>query len=370
MPKQDGRLSILEKTLEVYVENGEVNNEIFKKEIRKKVLEISKQSAELTDGPALLKKSEIARYFGLVDYSFDKKIGIITKSGKDFLYADKEKRKEIIFDQMNNISFGKNNCMSKSSNSNLNPPILFIKALKEYGSLSRSEFAYLLYAIEDKKQNYNDVLVDVASLIEGPPSHPNENKYKDPKFTVFFEEIGITHEVDKRYYLDPKYLGHVNSLKIFSDISTRYNDILNEKNILENKVLISASNSRVPRLIKQSQGNNTYQTDPNLKYKVFRDNSYECEINPSHKTFKKENGIIYMEGHHLIPMKAQKDFEENIDRIENIVCICPNCHRKVHHGNKDVKYEMLEKLFLRKKDSLKHAGLSINLDDIFEKYYT
>ena len=61
---------------------------------------------------------------------------------------------------------------------------------------------------------------------------------------------------------------------------------------------------------------------------------------------------------------------QELNKLENIVCICPNCHRKVHHGNKDVKYEMLEKLFLRKKDSLKHAGLSINLDDIFEKYYT
>ena len=33
-----------------------------------------------------------------------------------------------------------------------------------------------------------------------------------------------------------------------------------------------------------------------------------------------------MEGHHLIPMKAQDDFENNLDRVENSVCLCPNCH--------------------------------------------
>ena len=74
MPKQDGRLNIVLKTLEVYVENKLVDNEVFKREIRKKILDISKPSADLTDGPALLKKSEMARYFGLVHYSFENKV--------------------------------------------------------------------------------------------------------------------------------------------------------------------------------------------------------------------------------------------------------------------------------------------------------
>ena len=30
-----------------------------------------------------------------------------------------------------------------------------------------------------------------------------------------------------------------------------------------------------------------------------------------------------MEGHHIIPMNAQKDFKNvNIDRVENILCLC------------------------------------------------
>ena len=33
-------------------------------------------------------------------------------------------------------------------------------------------------------------------------------------------------------------------------------------------------------------------------------------------------------------MSSQKNFlHANIDREENIVCICPNCHRAIHYGS-------------------------------------
>ena len=370
MPKQDGRLNIVLKTLEVYVENKLVDNEVFKREIRKKILDISKPSADLTDGPALLKKSEMARYFGLVHYSFENKVGTITKYGKNFLSGEKEKRIDIIFNRMNNISFGKNNSASKSSDSNLNPPILFLKALKEFESLSRSEFSYLLYAIQDKNKKYNDVINDVISLSYGAPSHPNENKYGDPKFTVFFEEIGITHELDKRFYLNQKYLDRIDSLKIFSNDVKEFNNVLSEKSIINNKTFVDASNNRIPQLIETKNSKSTYKTDPKLKNRVFLDKNYQCEIDPSHKTFVKKNGIIYMEGHHLIPMKAQKDFADvNIDRIENIICLCPNCHRMIHHANTDIKRKLIYRLASERLNSLKGVGINITPKELLERYY-
>jgi 5-methylcytosine-specific restriction enzyme A len=370
MPKQDGRLSVVLKTLEVYLENELVDNEVFKREIRKKILDISKPSAELTDGPGLLKKSEIARYFGLVQYSFKNKVGTITKYGKDFLNGEKEKRIDIIFNRMNNISFGRNNSAVKSSNSYLNPPILFLKALKELESLKRSEFSYLLYAIQDENKKYNDVINDVISLSYGAPSHPNQNKYNDTKFTVFFEEIGITYELDKRFYLNPKYLGRIDSLKIFSNDVKEFNNVLGENSIINNKTFIDASNNRNPKLIEVKSGRSIYKTDPKLKNRVFMDKNYQCEIDPSHKTFVNKNEIIYMEGHHLIPMKAQKDFTDvNIDRIENIICLCPNCHRMIHHANTDIKRKLIYKLASERLNSLKDVGINITPEELLERYY-
>ena len=76
-----------------------------------------------------------------------------------------------------------------------------------------------------------------------------------------------------------------------------------------------------------------------------------------------------MEGHHLIPMKAQSDFEINIDRIENIVCLCPNCHRMIHHAKKSQKIKIFKKLYEKKSKGLVNSGLKISAEEIFNKYY-
>ena len=77
-----------------------------------------------------------------------------------------------------------------------------------------------------------------------------------------------------------------------------------------------------------------------------------------------------MEGHHIIPMKAQKDFKNaNIDRVENILCLCPTCHRKVHLSTEDEKKQLLKEVYdLRKKD-LSNVGINISFKDLYIKYY-
>ncbi|MGL4999965.1 MAG: HNH endonuclease [Cetobacterium sp.] len=41
----------------------------------------------------------------------------------------------------------------------------------------------------------------------------------------------------------------------------------------------------------------------------------------------------YMEAHHLIPMNAQDSFKNSLDVLGNVVSLCPNCHRMIHHGD-------------------------------------
>ena len=62
-----------------------------------------------------------------------------------------------------------------------------------------------------------------------------------------------------------------------------------------------------------------------------------AKIGENHATFESIHGTQYLEAHHLIPMKAQKDFLSeniNLDRLENIVALCPNCHKAVHYGTR------------------------------------
>ena len=74
----------------------------------------------------------------------------------------------------------------------------------------------------------------------------------------------------------------------------------------------------------------------------------------------------YTEPHHLIPMKAQKDFEVSLDVENNIVSLCSHCHNLIHYG-KDVE-TVLHKLYEEREALLCEAGIVISFEELL-KYY-
>ena len=104
-----------------------------------------------------------------------------------------------------------------------------------------------------------------------------------------------------------------------------------------------------------------------LKKKVLKDSEYMCFINPEHETFITDNGTRYMEAHHLVPYKFQPDFSSSLQVEANIVCLCPQCHRELHYGKR--RYELLEKLYDDRKESLREEGIEINTFDDLKKLY-
>ena len=73
-----------------------------------------------------------------------------------------------------------------------------------------------------------------------------------------------------------------------------------------------------------------------------------------------------MEAHHLIPLNAQDDFDNSLDVDANIVCLCPNCHRKLHFGENI--HSELSKLFKLREESLERSGLKISFDKLLGIY--
>lgn len=70
--------------------------------------------------------------------------------------------------------------------------------------------------------------------------------------------------------------------------------------------------------------------------------NYNCQIDTSHKSFiSRTTGYPYMEGHHIIPLNQQNDFQYSLDCYANIIVLCPTCHRFMHYG---MAYEQREKL--------------------------
>ena len=79
-----------------------------------------------------------------------------------------------------------------------------------------------------------------------------------------------------------------------------------------------------------------------------------------------------MEAHHLIPvnkvMKYWEKYNINIDCVENVVSLCPNCHRAVHHGDLDTKVKILKKLYSDYINQYTSLGLDITFDELLKEY--
>ena len=82
----------------------------------------------------------------------------------------------------------------------------------------------------------------------------------------------------------------------------------------------------------------------------FNDKYCVCEFGC--KTFVEENGFYYIDKHHLVPRNLTRKYPEIGKIIEdknNIFNLCPMCHKKIHHAQKDVKREKIKELYLKNK---------------------
>jgi 5-methylcytosine-specific restriction protein A len=101
---------------------------------------------------------------------------------------------------------------------------------------------------------------------------------------------------------------------------------------------------------------------------------YKCAADASHSTFNTSKGVRYMEGHHLIPCtysNAVRFWEErkrNIDCEENIVSICPTCHRRVHFGSREEKEAILRVLYDKQIEKLRSVNLGISFEELLSFY--
>ena len=102
--------------------------------------------------------------------------------------------------------------------------------------------------------------------------------------------------------------------------------------------------------------------------------SFKCDGDKDHSTFTTIKGNAYMEGHHLIPCTCTNaenfwdKYSVNIDCIENIVSLCPTCHRLVHFGSVKEKNILLEKLYNIQISELNKIGVKISCEDFLKLY--
>lgn len=112
-------------------------------------------------------------------------------------------------------------------------------------------------------------------------------------------------------------------------------------------------------------------TDPKIKSTRFYQTGFKCEVDHKHITFPTNSYPNYMEGHHLVPISTQRNFSTiNLDCIENMVSLCPNCHNQIHYGTREAKLEVFNKIINSRKEELESIGFTEQiLKVIFEIYY-
>lgn len=397
MPKQTARLDVFYASLQVYYDaykQGDewVSNHDYKIKIQELVPDLS-QGAQ--DGAYLVKQSELTRYFGLVYRDYPGKRAKITNRGIRFFNAylqnDMALQREFLVEAIVNDSFGRRNTAIKSSDSDIDPPKLLLKALNDIGKITVNGFAYLLYITNDIEISYNDALIEWNKGDTTEREIPVElsNKYRDVKFTKFLSDMGLLVFSEGEYalssYAKDVYGNQIAKLDIYNKkpnivLTINSVDVLDGDSEQQEKIISSfayntstsaflKANNRIPEASSTSRGVK-YKTNARIGKTALQLANYECEHNRSeHNTFTSKLGKPYMEAHHLIPMSAQKDFSINLDRVENIVSLCPNCHSAIHMGSDAVRLDVLSKLYAQREELLKGCGLNISVGELFSKYY-
>ncbi|MBU8913319.1 MAG: HNH endonuclease [Spirochaetales bacterium] len=76
-----------------------------------------------------------------------------------------------------------------------------------------------------------------------------------------------------------------------------------------------------------SSTSTTFVRDPRVKAWVLQQADGICECCGNPAPFRTDDGRPYLEVHHVQPLA-----DGGPDVVENVVAICPNCHRALHHG--------------------------------------
>jgi len=127
-----------------------------------------------------------------------------------------------------------------------------------------------------------------------------------------------------------------------------------------------------PPQMGQSAGKTKYLRSPAVAGRVVSKSKGICALTTStepHKSFIcGKRRLNYVEGHHLIPFSQQPNFSFSLDVDENIVPLCPNCHRLLHHAKFSERKKLLHKLLTVQKNGLVQRMIPVELKELITMY--
>ena len=130
-----------------------------------------------------------------------------------------------------------------------------------------------------------------------------------------------------------------------------------EVDVLENGILATSSTATAQYWKRSRQ----------LAIKRMQLSKFKCEYDNRHSLFiARSTGCPFLESHHVIPIRFQPNFSrKKLDTLNNLCCLCPSCHRAIHHAEESYAREILQKL--AKERDIENA-FSLSQIDLFRLY--
>lgn len=237
--------------------------------------------------------------------------------------------------------------------------------------LKDGSIATYLSSLNNLKKDLNK-----AFLIKNPFEYKNFNEFYSVAVSVLndydFKKLNKDNRARYSSAIN-RYLFFLkkNDENNYDKYDEEYNKHINDINISEKDRLTLINNSQKPIKFSTPKIKKLIR-DPKTGKLSLEQSGYKCELNSSHLTFTSNtSGKQYMEAHHLIPYIYEncKKYDRHLDFIENIISLCPNCHRAVHFGDKKTKNEILRKLFDKRKEQLnKNLQINLTLEELLSLY--
>lgn len=236
---------------------------------------------------------------------------------------------------------------------------------KKPSGKSSSYARYLIRLVIIYEDNYKDSIGEIGSFnalkklekiidLAGFREY-NQKENHFPSATIScFRAYVTSKQMIREEIIDTELnneLSYTSSIEVLNEATTA--------NINTGKGLITGPKCRQEK--KQTQNGGSYPRNIAESMEAKKKSNYTCEMDFGHLTFfTAKDEMHYVEAHHLIPMAAQDYFENTIDFADNIVTLCPNCHRKIHYALPSSRAEMIEYLYKRHEKLYEKYDITIN----------
>lgn len=285
-------------------------------------------------------------FYGFIQRNKDKNLSLSIE-GNLFLTHYKNNNysecKKLIINQLDNTTYP-NEATKKIKNLKLFPFRILFKILLENKEIT-SKFINTSLVHIKKKDDLG--LYEQTKNINDIPSY-EEDSSKFIKFNTWvinsLVNLQILKQTDIGISIHEDSIEHIKSLYI----NTEFSDMFFET---------------TTHYVNELIGEKRTKRDSSLIYKAKERDQYKCNINNNHITFISK-GNNYVEGHHVIPIYQQKNYPFGLDTVDNIISLCPNCHREIHSA--DDKTTIIKELYKHTNDFMQSNNIELN--DLYKMY--